>query len=109
MTPELASVEIVRRKHGARLRLRVKPGGRRDRLVGPYGGALKLEVQAPPDRGKANAAVIALLARLLDVPRSAVVLVGGTTSQDKIVEIQGIDAEALCKRLLGRGVRASST
>jgi uncharacterized protein (TIGR00251 family) len=90
-----------------RLRLRVKPGGRRTRLLGPYGGALKLEVQAPPDRGKANSAVLDLLAGVLEVRRSAVALVSGQTSQDKVVEIQGIEAEGVCRRLAGCGVPAT--
>ena len=85
-------VELIPISGGIRLRLRVKPGGRSNRVVGPHGGALKVEVQAPPDKGRANAAVVKLLAKVLGVPRSAVEITSGTTSQDKTVEIEGITA-----------------
>ena len=50
-----------------------------------------MRVGAPPERGKANEAVLALLAEVLAVPRSSVVLVSGGGSRDKIVELAGID------------------
>ena len=70
---------------GVSFRVRVKPGARRDRLVGAYGGALKLEVSAAPERGKANSAVKKLLAKTLDVPQSAIEILSGETSQDKSI------------------------
>jgi uncharacterized protein (TIGR00251 family) len=72
---------------GTRLRLRVKPGARKTAIVGSHGGALKLSVAAPPERGKANRAVVALLAKALGLPSSAVTIASGETSQDKIAEI----------------------
>lgn len=50
---------------------------------------LRLRVAAVPDRGKANAAVVALLAKALHVPRSAITLVSGETARLKTVEIAG--------------------
>ncbi len=73
---------------GTRLRLRVKPGARKNAIVGVHGGALKLSVIAPPEKGKANDAVVALLANALDVPASAIEIVAGQTSQDKVVTIE---------------------
>jgi uncharacterized protein (TIGR00251 family) len=70
---------------GTRLRLRVKPGARRAGIVGVHGDALKVAVRLPPERGKANGAVIELLAQTLDVPLAAVTIVGGSASQDKVV------------------------
>jgi uncharacterized protein (TIGR00251 family) len=72
---------------GTRLRLRVKPGARRSTIVGVHGGALKLAVAAPPEKGKANRAVIALLADALGLTPSAVTITTGETSQDKVAEI----------------------
>jgi uncharacterized protein (TIGR00251 family) len=72
---------------GTRIRLRVKPGARKAAIVGVHGGALKLSVAAPPERGKANRAVIALLAEALDIPPSAVTIAVGETSQYKVAEI----------------------
>jgi len=72
---------------GTRLRLRVKPGARTSAIVGVHGGALKLSVTAPPDRGKANDAVVKLLAAVFGLPASAITITAGTASQDKIVTI----------------------
>jgi uncharacterized protein (TIGR00251 family) len=92
---------------GVSLRLRVKPGARRTRLVGAHGGALKLEVAAPPERGKANAAVTRLLAGVLGVRRSDVVITGGETSQDKRVEVAGTTAVAVAAALRREGVEVA--
>ena len=89
-----------------RVRLRVKPAGRRDRIVGPHGGALKLEVRAAPEKGRANTAVVALLADVLDLPTDAVRLVAGETSQDKLVELD-LPARELAGRLRGVGIASS--
>lgn len=79
------AVELTPTSDGIRLRLRVKPGARRDRLVRAHAGALKIEVSAAPERGKANTAVIALLAEALDLPRQAITITTGQASQDKTV------------------------
>lgn len=70
---------------GTRLRLRVRPGSRSSAIVGLHGGALKIAVSAPPERGKANEAVAALLAEALGLPRASVAVVSGAASQDKVV------------------------
>jgi len=103
------AVELSSSPEGVRLRLRVKPGARRERLVGAHGGALKLEVTSPPERGKANRAVVALLARVLGVPRKDVAVVMGQTSQDKVVEVVGVDAAEVAKALHAAGVASSRT
>lgn len=66
------------------MRLRVSPGARSDRILGVHGGALKISVSAPPERGKANRAVVDLLATVLGLPRSAVRIVAGESSRDKV-------------------------
>lgn len=55
-----------------------------------YGDALKVRVQAPPEKGKANDAVIKLIANFLGVPASSLMLYSGGTSKTKIFEIQGL-------------------
>jgi uncharacterized protein (TIGR00251 family) len=72
---------------GTRFRLRVKPGARKSAIVGVHGGALKISVNAPADRGRANDAVIELLTEVLDIPASAIEIVVGATSQDKVVAV----------------------
>ena len=83
----------------ARLRLRVVPGAPRDGVVGRYGDGWKVRVAAAPERGRANRAVVALLARTLHVPEGHVTVVSGHGSRDKIVELAGIDARELEGRL----------
>lgn len=66
---------------------------------------LKVAVSAPPEDGKANAALIELLARALKVPRGALSIAAGAASRRKLVDIAG-DAETLRPRLralLGEG------
>jgi len=71
----------------------VQPKARRHGIlgVGPDrdGPVLKLAVSAPPEDGKANAAVIALLAEAFDVAKAAVSVVAGATDRRKLVEIRG--------------------
>ena len=79
----------------SRLALKVSPKASRDAITGWRGEVLKISVTAAPERGKANAAVIDLLASALDVPRGSVRVLRGETSQDKTVEITGLDDAAL--------------
>jgi uncharacterized protein len=74
-----------------RIRLRVAPGAARSDVVGRHGDGWKVRVAAAPDRGKANAALIGLLAKVLLVPQSDVAVVSGFSSRDKIVAVNGID------------------
>ena len=68
------------------LRLRVIPGARVEK-AGIENGALKLWLRVPPEGGKANAVVITMLAKMLDVPQSAIAIVQGQTSRDKRVRV----------------------
>ena len=75
-----------------RLHLKVVPKSSRDRVVGWVGDRLKVQVAAAPERGKANDAVVEVLAAALGVPRSRVRIVSGGTSPLKTVEVDGDDA-----------------
>jgi uncharacterized protein len=79
---------------GVRLRLRVTPNAGIDRIEGTEIRAdgstvLRVRVKAVPDKGKANAAVIALLGKALGVPKSAITLVSGDTARLKTLHISG--------------------
>jgi uncharacterized protein (TIGR00251 family) len=95
---DLEGVRIDPDGEGCRIGLRVKPGGRRDRVAGIYGDRLRVEVTAPPEKGKANEAVRALLARAFGVPRHAVEIVAGEASRDKTIRI-ALPPEAARERL----------
>jgi uncharacterized protein len=80
-----------------RLRLRVSPGASRSELVGRHGDAWKVRVAAPAADGRANDALVTLLAETFDVPRRSVEIVAGRGSRDKSVVVHGVgeaDAEA---------------
>jgi len=85
-----------------RIRLRVSPGASRTELAGRYGDGWKVRVAAAPERGRANAAVVGLLASRLRIPREAVSVVSGTTSRDKVIELHGLDRAEAERRLEGR-------
>ncbi|KQX38993.1 hypothetical protein ASD04_09340 [Devosia sp. Root436] len=85
--------------NGLSLFVRVTPNAGRDAIEGVElrdddTAVLRLRVSAVPDKGKANAAVVALLARALGVPKSAVSVSSGETSRFKTLSISG-DGPAL--------------
>ncbi|HLY93492.1 MAG TPA: DUF167 domain-containing protein [Gaiellaceae bacterium] len=81
-----------------RLRLRVSPGARRAGIVGPHGDGWKVRVTAPPEAGRANEAVLRLVAETLALPRSAVTLVSGHSGREKIVELTGVEPAHVARR-----------
>lgn len=81
--------------------VRVQPRASRDRLDGFRDGALRVRVGAPPERGKANASVLRLLAKTLGIARRRVTLVRGETSRTKRVRIAEMTEQEFRERILG--------
>jgi hypothetical protein len=79
---------------GVTLAVRAQPGAKKTAVVGLYGeGAsaqLKIAVHAPPIEGRANQALIAFLAEIFDVPKSAVELNSGELSRSKVFLLRGV-------------------
>ena len=96
---ETAAIEIRDEARGCRIRLRVRAGGRADAILGAHGGALKISVTAPPERGKANSAVETLVAGVLGFPPARVTVIAGHGSPSKTLLVQGLDASAVRSRL----------
>ena len=82
-----------------RVRLRVSPGADSAHVVGRHGEAWKVRVAAPAEGGRANDAVVRLLAETLSLPRDAVTLVSGHAARDKIVQLTGLDPSQIERRL----------
>ena len=82
-----------------RLRVRVSPGAKRAAVVGRHGDGWKVRVAAAPEHGRANDALVRLLADTLAVPPASVRLVSGHSARDKIVELAGVDASQVERRL----------
>ncbi len=85
--------------------VKVVPGASRTRVAGVLGTALKVAVSAPPEGGKANAAVTKLLAGLLGVKRGAVQIISGHAQPHKRISVTGISI-AQVRRQLAESLRA---
>jgi uncharacterized protein len=83
------------------LRLRVVPGTTHPGVVGRLGDAWKVRVAAPAEGGRANEAVLDLIADVLDVSRRDLELTSGRSSRDKVVALAGLSAEEAETRLAG--------
>jgi uncharacterized protein (TIGR00251 family) len=81
----------------ARLNVKVVPGSSRNQIVGWLGDALKIKVTAPPEKGKANEAVVELLAEALDVSTDDIMVVSGHSSPSKVIAVTGMDDETIKK------------
>ena len=88
-------IEMRRTDKGLFLSVRVQPKASKSRILGEHGGALKISVTATPEKGKANAAVVALLSEKLGVPKSSIEIVRGETSRLKTVRIRGMAKETV--------------
>lgn len=81
--------------------VRVIPRSSRDSIEAGEGDVLSVRVTAPPDDGKANAAVCRLVADALGVPKSSVAVVRGHSARTKTLEVAGL-ADDQVRRLLAR-------
>ncbi|GGF13094.1 hypothetical protein GCM10011611_18480 [Aliidongia dinghuensis] len=102
-SPREASSALILTTEGIRLRVRVKPGASRQVVLGRSrlsdgAAVVVIAVSAPPEGGKANEAVVALLAKLWGVPRSRIAIRVGATSRTKLLEVEG-DPTTLASRL----------
>lgn len=77
------------------LKLRVHPGAKRSAVNGTFGDSLKIDLQAPPVDGKANAALIKFLTSALGIPKGAAELKSGECSRDKVIKISGKTPEEI--------------
>jgi len=80
--------------------IRLQPRAKRSEVVGERAGAIVIRITAPPVDGKANAALCSFVAKAVGVPGSAVEVVRGQTSRDKIVRVAGASEDAVRAALL---------
>jgi uncharacterized protein (TIGR00251 family) len=84
---------------GCILPVQAQPGARKNAVIGEHGGALKVSVAAPPERGKANKALLQLIRDILELKRGQIELIGGETSHAKRLLIRGLTTAELLARL----------
>ncbi len=77
----------------ARLAVRASPGSKRDAIAAVVEGVVRVRVAAPAERGRANEALVGLLAGCLGVSLRAVTIVRGAASRQKVVEVEGLSTE----------------
>ena len=82
-----------------KLQIKVIPSSSKDCIVGWLENTLKIKVKAPADRGKANKAVIKLLEGHLELAKGSISITNGTTSGNKIIEIDGINDDVIHQKV----------
>ena len=82
-----------------RIRVRVQPGAKRDELVGLLEEVPHIKLAAPPVEGRANKSLMRFLSDLLDVPKQSIRVVTGTSSRDKLVEVEDLGKDEILGRL----------
>jgi len=82
-------------KDGIRIEIKVEPRGSKKAIAGVLGNSLKVKLTAPPVEGAANEQLIELLADAFGVKKSAVRIVRGQSSKNKLVEIAGLSSAEL--------------
>ena len=84
----------------ARISVTVSPGASRTELVGRHGDGWRARIAAPPERGRANDALVKLLAVTLEVPVSSLRIVAGRSGRVKVVEVADLETVEVERRLM---------
>lgn len=92
-------IELSAHERGTVFRVRAQPNARKDGILGERAGCLRVGVTVAPEKGKANAAIVEVLAEALDCRGSDLVLLSGETSREKRFLVLGLDPETLRHRL----------
>jgi uncharacterized protein (TIGR00251 family) len=92
-------IELAAHERGTIVSVLAQPGARRNAILGERAGALRVAVTAAPEKGKANAAVVAVMAEFLDCRGSQIVLVSGETSRQKRLLVCGQGPDEVRRRL----------
>jgi len=92
-------IDLTVHAQGMVLAVHAQPGAKRNAVLGTRAGALRVAVTAPPEKGKANAAIGAVLAESLGCHSSQIALISGETSRRKRFLVIGVTPDDLRRRL----------
>lgn len=92
-------IQLEQREGGIVLPVRAQPGAKKNAITGVHGGMLKVSVTQAPEKGKANLAIVEVLADGLDLKRSQIRLTSGETAGHKKFLVTGITLEDLLARI----------
>jgi uncharacterized protein (TIGR00251 family) len=79
--------------------VKVVPRSSKTAIAGLLGGMLKVKLAAAPEKGKANESLVEFLADTLGVKRNTITITSGLTSPVKTIQITGVSAETILKKL----------
>ncbi len=92
-------IELVPHERGTVLRVKAQPNARKAGIFGEHAGSLKVGVTVAPEKGKANAAILEVLAEVLGCRGSGLILLSGETSREKRFLVLDLEPETLRQRL----------
>ena len=95
----MANLMIREFDDGVVFTAKIVPGSSRTAVCGLLDGMLKIKVSSAPEKGKANQCLLEFLAKQLDVKKRAISIVSGSTNPVKQVQVFGISAQTLLKKL----------
>jgi uncharacterized protein (TIGR00251 family) len=83
----------------SRIKVHVQPGASKNEILGFQDEVLRVKLTAPPVEGKANKALIALLAEALHLRKGSIAIVAGHSGRDKLIEVEDLSTDELRRRL----------
>ncbi|QQE11017.1 YggU family protein [Planctomycetota bacterium] len=95
MSQDILNSIIIPADNAVAVRIKVVPNASRTKIVGILGDRLKISIAAPPEAGKANKMLEALLAKTFNIPKKHVTVVAGHTQPQKRIEIQGLTPQQI--------------
>lgn len=96
---EWDNLAITERSFGSRLTVHVRPRSSRSAILGVREGALDVSLTSPPADGAANAELLMLLAKALDVRRGDLAIAVGMSSRNKVIDVNGVAPDQARARL----------
>jgi hypothetical protein len=85
------TLPFTKSKKGITLKIKVEPRSSRKGIAGIVGNAIKIKLHSPPVGGAANEELVEILSEELDIRKTAIRIIKGHTSREKVIEIEGID------------------
>ena len=92
-------IDIGEKNGAVTFKIRVQPRAAQSAIAGVHGDAVKVRIASPPVDGKANEEVRQFFARLLDVPKSAVEILAGESTRDKLLRIHNVELKRVRKAI----------
>ncbi|MCF8720058.1 DUF167 domain-containing protein [Nitrospina gracilis] len=93
------SLPVKKNDHGLTFSVTIQPRASRNEIAGVHDGALKIKLTSPPVEGAANKACLKLLGKTLGVAPSKLSIVSGTTSRNKVIQVDGMDEARFREKL----------